>query len=313
MSAAASGLPRISLRQLRYFVEAAERTSLTQAAGALGISQSALTEAVQTLELETGRRLLDRSSVGVRPTPEGTILLTHARHILDAVSLAIAATSGVNPKGEAQEAISVGASATVFTYVLAPILQRLREAFPSIDVALSDRDPHDLDLALRRGEIEIACLLLENISDSAALATRPLFRTEPELWMAPGHRLAQKLQVSIEDLADEPIISLDYAGSVEKLERVFRQAGLTPTIAYRSTSIETVRSLVAERAGVAIIADFAWRPHTIEGKRVVALPLADNKVVYDMGLAWLRERPLSPAAATLIEYLAREAALRERR
>ncbi|NRC57269.1 LysR family transcriptional regulator [Neoaquamicrobium sediminum] len=75
----------ISLKQLRYFVAAAEVGRISQAASELNISQSAVTIAIQQLEMTVGTRLLVRSHDGVSVTPAGTRFLSRSRDILSAV------------------------------------------------------------------------------------------------------------------------------------------------------------------------------------------------------------------------------------
>lgn len=74
----------MEFRQLRYFVAAVRETSLARAAKKLGISQPALTRAIQSLETELNQLLLQRSSTGVKPTDAGLRLLERGEPIVQA-------------------------------------------------------------------------------------------------------------------------------------------------------------------------------------------------------------------------------------
>ena len=69
----------LSLRQIRYFIATAEAGQLSLAASTLGVSQSAVTEAIKSLERETGAQLFRRHAKGVFLTLEGNQFLQHAR------------------------------------------------------------------------------------------------------------------------------------------------------------------------------------------------------------------------------------------
>ena len=72
----------MTLEQLRVFIAVAEREHLTRAAGALNISQSAVSATVAALETELATPLFDRVGRGLRLTPGGSILLAEARSVL---------------------------------------------------------------------------------------------------------------------------------------------------------------------------------------------------------------------------------------
>ena len=110
----------ISMRQLRYFVAAAETGQFSQAASKVHVSQSAITTAVMQLEERLGVKLFERMPYGVSLTAEGNKFLQHASHILDTLQDALSepfflshAINGV---------VRVGASYTVLGYFLPNLL-----------------------------------------------------------------------------------------------------------------------------------------------------------------------------------------------
>jgi len=68
----------LTLKQVRYFIAAAETGQISHAAMEMNISQSAVTAAIQGLEAQLYVRLLERSSAGVTVTPDGARFLHHA-------------------------------------------------------------------------------------------------------------------------------------------------------------------------------------------------------------------------------------------
>ena len=77
----------LTLKQLRYFIAAAETGQVSQAAVEMNISQSAVTAGIQGLEAQLGVKLLSRSAQGVAVTPEGARFLSRARSIMAALKV----------------------------------------------------------------------------------------------------------------------------------------------------------------------------------------------------------------------------------
>ncbi len=75
----------LTIRQLRYFIAAAETGQVSHAAMELNISQSAVTAGIQSLEAALGARLLARGGQGVSVTPQGARFLSRAKAIIAAV------------------------------------------------------------------------------------------------------------------------------------------------------------------------------------------------------------------------------------
>jgi DNA-binding transcriptional LysR family regulator len=91
----------MEIRELRAFVAVAEEGSLSAAARRLHLSQSALSQTVQSLERQLGVRLLERDRAGARPTDAGKVLLREAKSLIDQHDRAVALIAGP----EAQEAV----------------------------------------------------------------------------------------------------------------------------------------------------------------------------------------------------------------
>ena len=117
----------LTLRQFRYFVAVAETGSVSRAAFEVGISQSAITAAIQALEEETGTVLFERHAKGMRLTHEGHQLLRHARHIL--ATVADARSAARRAAAEHHRRLNIGVTRMVSGYYLADLLARFRRVF----------------------------------------------------------------------------------------------------------------------------------------------------------------------------------------
>jgi DNA-binding transcriptional LysR family regulator len=137
--------------RVRAFLVTAEEGSLSAAAQALGVSQPTLGRQVSALEAELGLALFERVGRGLELTPGGLELLEHARSMADAATQLSLVATGQSDSLEGD--ICISASEAMATFMLPPILHRLRLEQPRIHVTLlATNDPSDL----RRREADIA-------------------------------------------------------------------------------------------------------------------------------------------------------------
>ena len=190
----------LNLHLLRLFAAVANQASFSRAAETLHISQPAVSKGVRELEQQIGQALLERGpgAVGVSPTPAGAVLLEHARALF-AVERA-AEDDLVALRGLGRGRLEVGASTTVATWKLPPILGAFHTAHPAIALRLvigNTRHVADafrareLDIALVEGPVEAGPLVVETwMEDELVCVCAP--RAAPPAAgrgapQAPGH------------------------------------------------------------------------------------------------------------------------------
>lgn len=144
----------MELRQLRYFVRIVELGSFSQAAAALGVVTSALSQQISRLESELSTRLLQRTSTGVRPTDAGLAFWRQAqlalRHADDAVHAAqLARLSGH---------VSVGMAPTTATVLGLPLILAMRERYPDVRLRVVESLSGDLAQMLNARLLDLAVL-----------------------------------------------------------------------------------------------------------------------------------------------------------
>ncbi|HEY5081260.1 MAG TPA: LysR family transcriptional regulator [Bauldia sp.] len=289
-----------TLRQVRYFVAVAESGSISGAARQLSVSQSAVTEAVKELEGDLGALLLERSGRGVTLTHRGQVFLRHANRILETVADAGRTLPGEDsPAGE----LHLGASSVVAGYILADLLARFRRAFPAVTVDAFEDSPEYLEHLLVNGELDVAVMVVSRLRQTAALETSTIVQSAYRLWLPLGHPLASARTVSLADIAAAGQIMLSLDEIQETAEAFWREHGLRPTVAFRTRSVEAVRSLVATGAGIAVLPDLVYRPWSLEGDRIEARPMVEQMPPVRVGVVWRRGSPLSKAATRFLDVV----------
>ena len=144
----------ITLRQLRALLMVANERSFTKAAARLNVTQSALTNAIKSLESELGLRLFDRTTRLVTPTPSGARFTAVAERILGDVGQAVDDLRA--DAARQQGLVVVAATATMITAMLVPALIALSERYPGVRVRLIEELTEGAVKRLRTGELDFA-------------------------------------------------------------------------------------------------------------------------------------------------------------
>jgi DNA-binding transcriptional LysR family regulator len=228
-------------------------------------------------------------------TLKGFQFLRHAEKILAEVSNARRALDENGAPAEGR--LQLGVTPLVAGYILADLLARFRRAFPLLDVAVVEDSRDYLEHLLIGGELDIAVMVLPPRAALLSLETELVEVSRYRLWLPLGHPLAQASVVSLGDLASEPQIMLAIDEIDEAPRSVWQQLGVRPPVAFRTRSVEAVRSLVATGAGVAVLPDLTYRHWSLEGDKIEARRIKEELPAVSVGVVWRRGSRLSPAAS----------------
>lgn len=289
------------MRQLRYFVAAAESGQFSMAAAREHVSQSAVTNAVSSLEEILGTRLFERLPHGVSLTLDGHDFYYHARHVIDSLSDALHKSR--SRSRDAQGVVRIGASYTVMGYFLPDVLARFRASYPHILFELHDLDREALESAVESGDIDIGVALLSNVTQVNRFEHRSLVRSQRKLWVAPSHPLAQSLDPSLSEIAEHPYVMLTVDEGEESAMRYWNRQKLVPNVILRTGSMEALRGFVSHGFGVTILSEMVFRPWSLEGKRIEARDVATSIPQMDLGMLWRKQSAPPPPVRTLMDFL----------
>lgn len=287
-----------TLRQVQYFVAVAEQGSVTRAAQNLSISQSSVTEALKELENDLGVALFERHPRGLTITHNGHQFLRHATKILASVSDARTSFSG--QQSALSGTLNIGVTSLVAGYVLSDLLARYRRACPGIEVSAIEDNGGYLEHLLVGGELDVAVMVISNLRDRMALQAEILETSPYRLWLPMGHPLVSADIISVADIAREPLIMLTVDEIEENTGKLLSALGARPHVAFRTRSVEAVRSLVATGAGVALLPDLVYRPWSLEGDRIESRDVSGSLPVVQVGMVWRKGSSLPQAARDFV-------------
>jgi DNA-binding transcriptional LysR family regulator len=288
----------MNFRQLKYFVATAEAGQVSRAAVALAISQSAVTSAIQELEQELATELFARKAHGMELTDRGRELLELAYDILAKVD---EATHIRERSSGAKGKISLATTYTVIGYFLPYHLDKLSRLHPDLEIQVQELNRESAEEGLLANRFDMAILLTSNISNPD-LETETLLRSTRRLWMPQGHRFAAQRKVSFAEISDENYIMLTVDEAANTTMKYWSFGPSQPKVRMRSSSIEAVRSMVANGQGVTVLSDMVYRPWTLEGKRILTADTEPLVPSMDVGLAWRRGVEMSPEVQVLYNY-----------
>ena len=297
----------LSLRQIRYFVATAEAGQVSQAAVNLSISQSAVTTAIKDLEETVGTSLFERTPHGMELTLAGRRFLAQAYEILQKVE---EATQLNLVTREVKGTLSIATTYTVIGYFLPFHIERMKRQFPGIDIQLFELNRESVEEGLLTNRYDIAVMLTSNILNPE-LATEKLLSSQRRLWVSARHRLLSEDGVGLKDVAEEDYIMLTVDEASHSSMKYWSQTPYVPKITLRTSSVEAVRSLVANGQGVAILSDMVHRPWSLEGKRIETIALTEPIPSMDVGLAWKRNAEFTPAMEAVRSYFRRSFSIPE--
>ena len=279
----------MTFRHLTIFLQVCDSGSMTAAAKALFVAQPSVSQAIGELESHYQVKLFERLGRRLYLTEPGKRLLTYARHIVNLNQEAAAAMREVSEHG----ILRLGASVTVGTYLLGPLLRRLSAAKADIEITsyvnntsviendlLEDR----LDLGLVEGKIQSPWLVTQNFQED-----------EMVLVCAPQHPWAKEKSICAAQLEGASFIVREAgSGTRDLFEAVMTSAGLNWKLAGCYNNAETIKATVAAGLGHTVISRLAVAKEAARGELAI-VPVSGLSFVRTFKIVYHKNKYLSPA------------------
>ncbi|MDF3202318.1 LysR substrate-binding domain-containing protein [Pseudomonas sp. 1912-s] len=282
----------MTLTQLEIFSLVAELQGFTSAANRLGISQSAVSHAIKSLEQELGVELIRRHQSQVELSDIGQQLLLRARAMLGLANTL--QQEAVDARGMKRGTLRIGSFGPTSSIRLLPrILQRFRQLHPGIEVHVDEGPDRQVMQWLEERRVDVAFVVMPE----ERFDTFPLIEDQLVALLPVNHPSAHQPWISLKQLCNTPFI-LTQAGSAELVSRLFLGAGLKPDIRYRCSQLLSTLDTVRRGDGVTIVAELSLPQTNDPG--YLKKPLAPA-VKRQVGLAVLDQRQSSPATLAFIK------------
>lgn len=285
----------MELRHLRYFAAVAEAENISRAALKCHISQPAMSRQIRDLEEELGVPLLGRSAKSVRLTDAGRVFLTEARAVLQRADEAVKAVRAAASGGRGE--LHVGYAPTLTARIMPSALRAFQRAMPGVRVRLHDLSTEEMLAGLRDGKLHLAMTARPVAVALRALRFEELMRDRLRLAVAPGHPLARRRVVTLDEAIREPFLAYsrkEYPDYHELLAAVFAKHKARPRIAEELDGVSSLIPAIEAGHGVALMPESLA---CIAGPRLKLLPLTPAPAPVQVGIVSPKSG-LTAAAAT---------------
>lgn len=239
----------MTLQQLVYFLAVARTRHFTRAAAEARVAQPSLSKQIHALEKELGAELFSRARGNVTLTPAGEALLPVAARILsdvDTARLEVAELVGLR-RGR----VRVGATPSLCVSLFADVIKRYHDAYPVIQVSVTEGGSRDLVAALEAGQLDLALVIVSPADADRALTVVPVLREE--LVVASAAPLGVS-RMRLTDLREQPLVMFRPGYDLrETTLAACRQAGFEPRFAVEGGEMDAVLGFVRAGLGVAVV------------------------------------------------------------
>ena len=242
------------IEQLEYLTAVTQHGSLRQASESLHLSQPALSEALGKLERELGVPLLDRRRSGARISRQGQDLLPYMTQVLDAVDRL---RQAAGDQTLVSRNLRIGTVNAANSSVLVPAVQDFRRHNGGTGVEVLSTRQSEIYQGLGEGSLDLGLVnVLPGDDVPPHLAARELVRGRPVAGLRTDHPLARLDSVTIEQLRDEPFITMRAGYLMHRFtHRLF--AGSPPATSFATDGAEMGKLMVAEGLGVTVLPDYS--------------------------------------------------------
>lgn len=290
---------KMELRQLRYFIEVAEREHMTEAADNLNVAQSAVSYQITKLEEELGVKLLERVGRNIKVTQIGYIFLKYVKSSLKKLD---EAKEKIDEYLDPQAGtIKIGYPTSLARYWLPTVISAYKNDFPNVSFHLRQGSYANLIDAVKNGEIDLAFLGPVPTNDPD-LETKILFMENIVALIPSLHPLAEKKRIPLSDLRSDKFVLFPKGYVLRKLAvEACREAGFEPEITSEGEDMDALKGLVSAGIGVSLLPESTFYDST--PRFTVKVSIETPKAVRTVGVIIPKHRELAPAERNFYQFL----------
>lgn len=249
----------MDIKQLEYFIAAAELSNFTKAAKKFYISQTAISQQIKSLEESLNVQLFTRSNRTVSLTPAGETFFKRAKQIINDLNNAIDETlkSNLGFNGS----LKIGFTRGHNSYILYKSTQNFMNMYPDVDISIIDDNLGILYDKLNNNELDLVFSIDFNIKDLKNFQSIPIYSEPVYAIMNDNHPLANSKKLHRADLKDEKFVFLrrdEVPTGYDTMISKCIKSGFSPNIVKHCNSLESLSLLVKLGIGVTFFPKFQF-------------------------------------------------------
>jgi molybdate transport repressor ModE-like protein len=286
---------------LRSLVAVADHGAITEAAAALGVSQSALSRRIDQLEEALGAPLLERAGRGVALTAMGQIAAVEGRQLVqryDRMKARIVEHLRLDAG-----VVRIGGGATAVGFLLPRAIAAFRKQHPRVVFQVKEAGSREIEAAVQGEELELGIVTLP--TRTREVDERPLAQDKIVLVASKDHPLAKQDRVVAQDLNGQNLVGFEAGSAVRWLiDAALREAQVEVNVVMELRSVAAILQMVETTGSLAFVSELSVMPPAApRARNVVALEVRGLEIQRELALIRKRGRSLSPAAHAFSESL----------
>lgn len=286
-------------KDLRFFRQVYEEQSINKASKILFITPQGLSKVIRHLEEELGTRLFERSANGMVPTESGTYLYENSALLLEHFDEIMI---GLRQIQDREQKLKIGFSCGVLNVFPFHKLEDYQRQCSHIQIQWEEAANQEIIRKVRQGSLDVG-FAIGQIPDQELWA-QEMFRKKMNVVVYEGHPFYEKESLSIEDLREQPLITLNetYYSYHSLLQRC-RDFGFTPSIVAKTMESQVIYHLCRQKIGLGIDADIHRDKIMLEGLRLIGLR---DCIPWKISMILCNDRRKEAAVRGMIELFQKE-------
>ena len=288
----------MQIESLKVFCDLAETESFTKAAQINGVTQSAVSQQISSLERLFKSLLIERSKKRFRLTSEGQVLYDYSKRLLQSYSAIHSRMQEL--KDVVSGTIRLSTVYSIGLHDLPPYVKHFLKEYPEVNIHVEYRRASQVYDDVLANIVDLG--LVAYPEPDPRLETVPLRQDRLVLICAPQHALAKRKSVKFSALQGQKFISFDPDTPTRKaLDKIFKKHGVEAEHVMEFDNIETAKRAVEIDSGIAIVPEDTVTQEVASDTLTAVRLEGDN--YRQLGVIYKKNKVLSPAMRQLIELL----------
>ncbi len=291
----------INFELYKIFYYSARALNFSKAAIELHVTQSAVSQAIKSLETQLGVALFSRQGRHVKLTYEGEILYQHIEKAFNFIKSAENSIRSIKSLDEGT--VFIGASDTITRYFLISKIKAFHALYPKVKIAINNRPSPRSVALLQNGEIDIAVINVNPTVEYDGLDMLPIAEIENAFICAASRTDLTEMPQSLETISEHPLVCLEQKSTTRTvLETYYKAHGVPLKPAFEFGSLEVILESVKSDMGIGFVSrNIALT--ALEAGSVKEIEVNEQVPSITVGVLTNKSKPLSIAAQKFYELL----------
>lgn len=286
----------MDIKDLTCFMKICEEKSINKAAHQLYITPQGLSKVVRNLEAELETELLRRTSKGVEPTESGMFFYRKCKQL---ISEFIELKAGIKQITSCNHTLKLGYACGISNAIPLETMNNFREDYPDLTICMEECLNDEIREKVIGSEIDVGFVV--GRTGHPGVIEKKIMTKPFTVLIYEGHRLYEKDTVSIADLENEPLITLNEKfNSYHTLHQVCHDYGFIPNIVVKTMESRMIQKLCKKKVGLGIDVKFESSDYNLDGIRVAAVR---DAISWDIYMIYKKENQNYPNIQTFNQYM----------